>query len=132
MDKTKILVVDDNPTIRQGLSVRLRASGYEVLFAEDAISATAAVIMEKPDLVLLDLGLPAGDGFVVMERLQRNDRLSNIPVIVLTGRELAGNRDRALNAGAAAFFQKPVADGDLLFAIQKALDISRGALRFDQ
>jgi CheY-like chemotaxis protein len=88
--------------------------------------------MEKPDLVLLDLGLPAGDGFVVMERLQRNDRLSNIPVIVLTGRELAGNRDRALNAGAAAFFQKPVADGDLLFAIQKALDISRGALRFDQ
>ena len=86
MDKTKILVVDDNPTIRKGLSVRLRANGYEVSFAEDAISATAAVVAERPDLVLLDLGLPAGDGFVVMERLQKNDRLSNIPVIVLTGR----------------------------------------------
>src|SRR5580692_663930 len=124
MDKTKILVVDDNPTIRKGLSVRLRANGYEVLFAEDAISATAAPVMEKPDLVVLDLGLPCVDGFVVMERLQKNDRLSNIPVIVLTGREVAGNRDRAMKAGAAAFFQKPVEDGHLLFAIQKALDVS--------
>jgi len=55
MDKTKILVVDDNSTIRKGLSVRLRANGYEVVFAEDAISATAALIAERPDLVLLDL-----------------------------------------------------------------------------
>jgi DNA-binding response OmpR family regulator len=130
--KTRILVVDDNPTIRKGLGVRLRANDYEVLFAEDAISATAALVVEKPDLVILDLGLPGGDGFVVMERLQRNDRLSSIPVIVLTGRELAGNRDRALQSGATAFFQKPVEDSTLLFAIKKALDLSRGELRFDQ
>ena len=132
MDKTKILVVDDNFTIRKGLSIRLRANGYEVVLAEDAISATAALIAERPDLVLLDLGLPAGDGFVVMDRLHKNDRVASIPVIVLTGRELAGNRDRALNAGAAAFFQKPVEDGTLLFAIKKALDVSRGELRFDE
>jgi CheY-like chemotaxis protein len=131
MEKTKILVVDDNPTIRKGLSVRLRANDYEVLFAEDAISATAALVTEGPDLVILDLGLPGGDGFVVMERLQRNDRLASTPVIVLTGRELAGNRDRALQAGATAFFQKPVDDNALLFAIRRALDISRGELRFD-
>jgi DNA-binding response OmpR family regulator len=132
MDRTKILVVDDNPTIRKGLSVRLRANDYEVLFAEDAISATTALVAERPDLVILDLGLPGGDGFVVMERLQRNDRLVSIPVIVLTGRELAGNRDRALHAGAMAFFQKPVEDSTLLFAIRKALDVSRGELRFDE
>jgi DNA-binding response OmpR family regulator len=133
MDKTTtILVVDDNSTIRKGLSVRLRANGYEVLFAEDAISATAALLTERPDLVILDLGLPAGGGFVVLERLQKNDRVANIPVIVLTGRELAVNRDRALQAGAAAFFQKPVDDGKLLFAIRKALDVSRGELRFDE
>jgi DNA-binding response OmpR family regulator len=131
MDRTKILVVDDNPTIRKGLSVRLRANDYEVLFAEDAISATSALVVERPDLVILDLGLPGGDGFVVMERLQRNDRLASIPVIVLTGRELEGNRDRALQAGATAFFQKPVDDSTLLFAIRKALDVSRGELRFD-
>jgi two-component system KDP operon response regulator KdpE len=132
MSKAKILVVDDNPTIRKGLSVRLRANGYEVLFAEDSISATAALVTERPNLMILDLGLPCGDGFVVMERLQRNEHLANIPVIVLTGRELAGNRDRALQAGAAAFFQKPVEDGDLLFAIRKSLDLSRGGLRFDE
>jgi DNA-binding response OmpR family regulator len=102
------------------------------LFAEDAISATAALVTERPDLLILDLGLPAGDGFVVMERLQKNDRLANIPVIVLTGRELADNRDRALQAGAAAFFQKPVEDGALLFAVRKALDLSRGEARFDE
>jgi DNA-binding response OmpR family regulator len=130
--KTKILVVDDNPTIRKGLGVRLRANDYEVLFAEDAISATAALVTERPDLVVLDLGLPGGDGFVVMERLQRNDRLASTPVIVLTGREVAGNRDRALKAGATAFFQKPVDDSTLLFAIRKALDVSRGELRFDE
>src|ERR1700693_6548022 len=106
MDKTKILVVDDNPTIRKGLNVRLRANGYQVVFAEDAISATAALVTERPDLVILDLGLPCGDGFVVMERLQKNDRLANIPVIVLTGRELAGNGDRALPAGGAALVSK--------------------------
>jgi DNA-binding response OmpR family regulator len=71
MDKTKILVVDDNPMIRKGLSVRLRANGYEALFAEDAISATASLVAEMPDLVVLDLGLPAGDGFVIMERLRK-------------------------------------------------------------
>jgi CheY-like chemotaxis protein len=101
------------------------------LFAEDAISATGALVTERPDLMILDLGLPGGDGFVVMERLHTNDGLANIPVIVLTGRELAGNRDRALQAGAAAFFQKPVEDGNLLLAIRKALDLSRGKLRFD-
>jgi two-component system KDP operon response regulator KdpE len=132
MDKTKILVVDDNATLRKGLGIRLRANGYEVLFAEDAISATAALVTERPDLVILDLGLPCGDGFVVMERLHKNDRLGSIPVIVVTGRDLAGNRDRALQAGAAAFFQKPVEDAALLFAIRKALDVSRGELRFDE
>jgi two-component system, OmpR family, KDP operon response regulator KdpE len=125
MDSTKILIVDDNPTIRKGLSIRLRANGYDVLCAEDAISATSALVTERPDLMILDLGLPCGDGFKVMERLQKSDRLAHIPVIVVTGFEVAGNRDRALQAGVAAFFQKPVGNDDLLCAIRKALDLSR-------
>jgi DNA-binding response OmpR family regulator len=120
------LIVEDNAALRKGLSVRLRANGYEVLFAEDAISATGAIVTERPDLVILDLGLPGGDGFDVMERLHRGDCLANIPVIVMTGRELAGNRERALQAGAAAFFQKPMEDGTLLSTIRLALDMSRG------
>ena len=118
---TTILVVDDNADIRKGLSLRLRANGYDVLMAADALSATAAIVKQQPSLVILDLGLPCGGGFAVMERLQKNDRLAQIPVIVLTGRGKANNMDRALGAGAAAFFQKPVEDGQLLLAIWKAL-----------
>src|SRR6202451_7164 len=112
--KTRILVVDDNPTIRNGLSVRLRANDYEVLFAEDAISATAALVTERPDLVILDLGLPGGDGFVVMERLHKNDRLANIPVVVVSARDIRGNQERALREGAKAFLQKPVDNVEFL------------------
>jgi CheY-like chemotaxis protein len=121
MGSAKVLVVDDNVAIRKGLSIRLRANGYKVLFAADAVSATAAVVAERPDLMILDLGLPCGDGFVVMDRLNKHDVLFNIPVIVVTGRELAENQDRALRAGAVAFFQKPVEDQTLLAAISKAL-----------
>jgi FixJ family two-component response regulator len=63
--------------------------------------------------------------------LQKNDRLANIPVIVMTGRESADTRDRAMESGAVAFFQKPVDDGKLMLAIWKALDGSRGVVNSD-
>jgi DNA-binding response OmpR family regulator len=125
MSNARLLVVEDNAALRKGLSIRLRANGYEVLVAADAISATAAITLEMPDLVILDLGLPSGNGFDVMARLQRSDPLANLPVIVLTGRDPAGNRSRALCAGAAAFFQKPMDDGALLATIHLALKVSR-------
>jgi DNA-binding response OmpR family regulator len=123
--KNTILVVDDNADLRKALSLRLQANGYNVLTAADALSATTTIVKQEPNLVILDLGLPCGDGFVVMERLQKHDRLAQIPVIVLTGRGKANNMDRALRAGATAFFQKPVEDGQLLLAIWKALDVHR-------
>ena len=132
MDNIRILVVDDNPELRKALSVRLRANGYQVSCAADAMSATAALVKEEPQLMILDLGLPCGDGFIVMERLQKNDKLANIPVIVLTGREATTSRDRALQAGAVAFFQKPVEDAKLLSAIDKAIHFPRGVLHLDQ
>ena len=83
---------------------------------------------ERPDLMILDLGLPRGD--VDVMRLHKSDRLAHIPVIVMTGREVAGDRDRTLHGGAAAFFQKPMEDGTLLCTIRLALDMSRDKLRF--
>ena len=76
---------------------------------------------ESPDVIVLDLGLPGGDGFVVMERLRSMSPLSHIPVVVLTARDPSTSRDRALAAGAAAFLAKPIDADALLTAIRDAI-----------
>jgi DNA-binding response OmpR family regulator len=121
MRKPKILVVDDDPDLVKALRLRLRANNCEVITASDGYSVIAAAQKEHPDVIILDLGLPAGDGFVVLERLQQSDTLSSIPVIVLTARDPQGNEQRALKAGAAAFFQKPVDNDELLNVIKVSL-----------
>jgi DNA-binding response OmpR family regulator len=77
---------------------------------------------ERPDLIILDIGLPAGDGFVVLDRLQQSAALSAIPVIVLTARDPEFNRERTLNAGATAFLQKPADNSELLNVIRAILN----------
>jgi DNA-binding response OmpR family regulator len=121
MDKPKILIVDDDPILRRGLNMRLRASDYNTAYATDGVSAIAMAQKERPNLILLDLGLPAGDGFTVLERLQQSTYLANIPVIVLTARDPLPNRVRALTAGATAFLQKPADNAELLSAIRTTL-----------
>ncbi len=122
MGGKKILVVDDDPDVRLGLQLRLTANHYEVMFAGDGVAAIAEARKHMPDLVILDLGLPAGDGFSVLERLKANEKLSSIPVIVLSGRDRVGNRDRALKAGAKTFLQKPMANDKLLAVIRVVLE----------
>ncbi|HTR24805.1 MAG TPA: response regulator [Terriglobales bacterium] len=118
----KILIVDDDPDLRQALRLRLRANHYDTVNAGDGYSAIAQAYKEHPDLIILDLGLPAGDGFVVLDRLQRDDKLSNIPVIVLTARDPQSTEQQVLQAGAASFFQKPADNAELLEVIRATLD----------
>lgn len=120
-ESRKILVVDDDRDLRIGLNARLRASGYQTVFAEDGATAVSTAVKEIPDLILLDIGLPAGDGFVVLERLKQNSKLSHVPVIVLTAGNPAALEGRALDAGAFAFHRKPVASDVLLQSISEAL-----------
>jgi DNA-binding response OmpR family regulator len=101
--------------------LRLRANHYDTVNAVDGYSAIAQAYKERPDLIILDLGLPAGDGFVVLDRLQKDDKLSSIPVIVLTARDPQGSERRALQAGASAFFQKPADNTELLEVIRATL-----------
>ena len=117
----KILIVDDDPDLCQALKLRLRANHYDTVHAVDGYSAIAQAYKERPNLIILDLGLPAGDGFVVLDRLQRDDKLSTIPVVVLTARDPETNEWRAIQAGAAAFFQKPADNTELLNVIQATL-----------
>ena len=125
MSKPKILIVDDDPDLRRALRLRLRASNYDTVHAQDGYSAVAVAQKEHPDLIVLDLGLPAGDGFVVLDRLQKIDTLAGIPVVVLTARDPQNNEERALKGGAAAFFQKPVDNTELLDVIRASLTDSR-------
>ncbi len=121
MEKPKILIVDDDPDLRRGLNLRLRSQHYDTAYATDGFSAIAMAQKEKPDLIILDIGLPAGDGFVVLERLQQNAALSTIPVIVLSARDPQATRERTMRAGATAFFQKPADNAELLNAIRAVL-----------
>jgi two-component system KDP operon response regulator KdpE len=121
MPRPKILLVDDDPDLLRALRLRLRANNYEVLTASDGYAAIAAAQKERPSLIILDLGLPVGDGFVVLDRLQNSDTLAGIPVIVLSARDPQSNEERALKSGATAFFQKPADNEELLNVIRASL-----------
>jgi two-component system KDP operon response regulator KdpE len=121
MSGKKILIVDDDQHLLLGLSARLKANGYIVTSAMDAISAIAVARKESPDLVILDLGLPAGDGFLVLERMRCLTDLVATPVIVLSARDPLVNKQRALDAGAVAFFHKPPDNQEFLRAVRQAL-----------
>ncbi len=121
MEKQRILIVDDDPDLRRGLNLRLRANHYETSYATDGVSAISMAQKEQPDLIILDLGLPAGDGFVVLDRLQQSANLSSIPVIVLSAQDPQTARPRSLLGGAMAFFEKPADNAKLLSTIRTTL-----------
>jgi DNA-binding response OmpR family regulator len=121
MGNKTILVVDDDPDVRRGLHIRLKANNYDTFFAADAPSSMAEARKRGPDLMILDLGLPAGDGYVVMERFRSIPALSIIPIIVVSARDVRANREKSLKAGAKAFLQKPVDNDELLAVIRHTL-----------
>src|ERR1700741_2691434 len=121
MANKKILLVDDDPDVRLAMHIRLKANGYETFFASDALSSVAEARKHQPDVIILDLGLPGGDGFVVIERLKRHPALAVIPIIVVSARDVSGNKERAVKAGAKVYLQKPVDNAELLANIRLTL-----------
>ena len=120
--KKKIMIVDDEEDFLRTTGLQLRHSGYDVVFATDGSSAISVALAENPDLILLDIGLPAGDGFYVMQRITSNTKTGITPIIVITGRDAPEHREHALQAGARAFFQKPFEMDELLKVIQDTLE----------
>jgi DNA-binding response OmpR family regulator len=124
MASKTILIVDDDKDLLLGLNIRLKAAGYNIILASDSPSAISKAQRENPNLIILDIGLPGGDGFLVLERLKHLIPVAGIPVIILTARNPEINKDRSLKAGAAAFFQKPADNDELLGTIEKILEES--------
>jgi len=124
MNKKIVLVVDDNAVVLKTISLALKRHDFEVVTALDGSEAVGAVRREKPDVIVLDLSFPPSfgavewDGFRIMQWLKRIEEAKNVPFIIITGGEAAKYKDRALKEGAAAFFQKPVNNDDLVAAIK--------------
>src|ERR1039458_6302467 len=106
--QNKIMVIEDNQEHLMALAIKLQAHGFEIVSAGDGATAMTVVNRGKPHAVILDLGLPGGDGFVVLQRLRSLTNTVALPVVVVTARPAQTNRALALEHGVVAFLQKPV------------------------
>ncbi len=125
----RVLIVDDEPDIIKAVAMRLRWAGYDVLTAPDGATATQVAIKEQPDVIILDIGLPAGDGHTVAKRLNDNLKTMSIPVIYLTARDSPVDRDRASELGAFDYVTKPFEPERLLATVGRVLEGSRAVAR---
>ncbi|HUI16650.1 MAG TPA: response regulator transcription factor [Alphaproteobacteria bacterium] len=114
----RVLVVDDEKSIRRFLSTGLAAEGYEVSLAESGAEAVEKAAQDKPDLVILDLGLPDMDGQEVIQRIRR---LSAVPIIILSVRADESGKVRSLDLGADDYVTKPFGMEELNARIRTAL-----------
>ena len=120
----KILLVEDNELNRDMLSRRLTRRGYTVVVAEDGEQALDLARSERPDLVLMDMSLPGIDGWEATRRLRADPGIAGIRVIALTAHAMAGDRERALEAGCNDYDTKPVEMDRLLQKIATQLGAS--------
>ena len=118
----KILVVDDERDLVSFINARLRANGYDVVTAYDGMEALRKANEEKPDLILLDVMMPAGDGFDVCQKLKSQNETANIPIIFLTAKTLDKDERLGLSLGAEYYLKKPFEAKELLDVISKVLE----------
>ena len=105
---SKILIVEDNEMNRDMLSRRLERKGYEIVMAEDGQKGVDMSKSENPDLILMDLSLPVMDGWEATSTIKADGNTKDIPIIVLTAHAMAGDREKALKAGADEYDTKPI------------------------
>jgi len=120
--RKKILVVDDERDIVKALMIRLQGAGYDVVTAFDGAQGVFMAHKEKPDLIILDIRMPSGNGFSVAQRLKHSTHTFTIPVIFLTGSPEKNAEEKAMAMGARFYIKKPYDPEELLDAIKRALE----------
>lgn len=118
---TKILLVEDNEMNRDMLGRRLIKRGYTVVYALDGLQAVEMAKSEIPDLILMDLSLPLLDGWEATRKIKADPQLQQTPVIALTAHAMAGDREKAIDAGCNDYATKPIDMPDLLKKIEDLL-----------
>lgn len=121
----KILIADDDRDLLTSLSVRLEAEGYEVLCVQDSYQAVEQARKAQPDVLILDINMPAGDGFSVQDRVNKMIGLNGIPVICLTGERSVRVTELAKAHHAFALVNKPFETKDLLSVVRAAATAPR-------
>lgn len=117
----KLLIVEDNEENRDSLTLLLKRRGFEVVTAGDGNEGIAKVQSEKPDLVLMDINMPELDGWEATRQLKEVDETRDVPIIALSAYAMAGDRERALEAGCLDYHTKPVNFAKLLGQIETLL-----------
>jgi two-component system, cell cycle response regulator DivK len=121
MHMSKVLLVEDNEESRDGLCRHLRRKGYEILVAVDGRQGVEVAGVAAPDLILMDMSLPVLDGWEATRQLKAGAQTCGIPVIALTAHAMAGDRERALEAGCDDYDTKPIEFARLLTKIESLL-----------
>lgn len=119
--KAKILIVDDDIDIQLLLATRLRKAGYDVITAGDGVGCMQQAHRGQPDILVLDLGIPGGDGFTSLQRMRSSPRFVTTPIVVLTANEDFGVEERARKLGANEFVNKSAGTDALLSAVERCL-----------
>lgn len=131
-DKHRILIVEDNNDIAELLVIRLGLAGYSTFVARTVDQALSAVFSFNPTGVVLDIGLPDGDGFAVLKSLKENIRTRDIPVLMLTARQAMTDIRRALDLGAQDYVAKPFDDQKLLQRMARMLGLPAPLVRTEK
>ena len=118
----QVLIVEDDKKVAMALTQRLNRAGFDVLHARDALEGVALAVKHLPAVIVLDVGMPAGGGFSVIERLENLPSTASIPVIILTANRDLRLRVRAEELGVVAYFEKPYEADRLLSAVRTAAD----------
>ena len=123
---TKVLVVEDNEMNRDMLSRRLTRRGFQVIFAVDGQQGVDLARSERPDIILMDMSLPVIDGWEATRRVKSDDATSSVPVIGLTAHAMAGDREKAIEAGCDDYDTKPVELERLIGKMERLLSAGKG------
>jgi len=124
-----VLLIEDNPQNRYLATFLLEHHGFRVVSAADGVTAIAMAALEPPDLVLLDIQLPLMDGYEVARQLRRLERIATVPIVAVTSYAMAGDREKAFEAGCNGYVEKPINPDTFVSEIERFLPrASRGEL----